>query len=390
MLEYKQALRKVMKLAKARRAIPLPLEECLGCVLARERKSLVALPPFDNAAVDGYALGSLGSHTYCVRAEIRAGDSFKGTLTKGKAAQIFTGAPVPRGTKAVVMQEYTERVNGSVKVLKNSEKSENIRRSGEDVMRGTSLLKAGTILNPPQLALLAASGYKSAAVFSPPKVSILVTGSEITRPGGKLKSGKIFDSNSILLRSLVTQSGGVPVNVASVRDHASKIRSSIVTGLESDLMLISGGVSVGKYDRVKDILEQEGVQRIFWKVNIKPGKPLYFGKRGRCLVFGLPGNPVSVFVTFFLFVRPVLRKMLGMREVREEITGRMTTNYQNGIRRHFVRVRCEAHGKGYQVTPLKQQGSHMMVSLASANSLLEVAPRALLKRYQNVTVQRIS
>jgi molybdopterin molybdotransferase len=250
------------------------------------------------------------------------------------------------------------------------------------------LARKGTRLNPCHLALLAAAGHEKISVNPVPVVTLLATGSELLKKGEKLQAGKIRDSNTILLEALVKEAGGLPQALPFVGDRLALIRDRIRKGLQGDLFLIAGGVSVGAYDFVKEALKKEGVREISWKVNIKPGKPLFFGRKGKSLVFGLPGNPVSVFVTFEEFIKPVLRKWSSVNPAKERrVSGFLTEKFENGPRLHFVRVRCRFDKNRWAVTPLGGQGSHMIGELASANALLCVEPGAVLKKGEPVTVK---
>lgn len=395
MLSYKQALEKILKHSFTLKAKLLALRTALGLVVAKDIFSQEPFPSFDNSAVDGYAIsvpkGSDPFGPLKIQGEVRAGEILKQGLKPGHAVRIFTGAPVPKGTQAVVMQEHTERMNGHITLLKLLKSNDNIRFRGEDFQSGTILVKKGTLLGPTHLALLAAVGYKKVPVYPPVKISILTTGSELLKAGEKLKPGKIHDSNSVLLKTMVKQVGGVVVSCSRVGDDPREIRSAVRRGFKSDLFIISGGVSVGAYDFVKEVLRDEGVREIFWKVDIKPGKPLFFGEKNRTLVFGLPGNPVSAFVTFEEFVKPALFKMMGKNHEREKekIEGSLTKPFQNGSRLHFVRVHYAKGKRGYAVTPLKGQGSHMIGSLAASNGILKVEPNRLLRKKERVFVKII-
>lgn len=396
MLTYKQALKTIEEHTPLLKPAALPLNECLGLILKESIFAPQPFPGFDNSAVDGYAV-SFGSSlkegkrvTLPVKGEIQAGKLLGRALKPGEAVRIFTGAPVPKGTQAVVMQEHTERVNGSVRLLKVPKPHEHIRFRGDDFSKGKLLVKKGTPLGPAHLALLATVGYGKVSIYPRPRVAILATGSELLKPGEKPRGGKIHDSNSVLLESLVREAGGIPHVFPPAGDDPAEIHSAIRRGLASDLFAISGGVSVGAYDFVKEVLKKEGVKEIFWKVDIKPGKPLFFGKKDRTLVFGLPGNPVSVFVTFEEFVKPAILAMKGEKKKNVmQIRGRLTRGFRNGPRLHFVRVRCLRSKRGHTVHLLKGQGSHRVGTLASANALLQVEPHAVLKRNQPVLVKPI-
>lgn len=389
MWSYERALSRVQKEARPLSPKLEPLANASGKVLARDIHAPEPSPRFDNSAVDGYAVSGPGE-VYQVVGEIPAGECWKRPLERGSALRIFTGAPVPRGSYAVVMQEHAERRNGSVFILKAPRPKQNIRFRGEDFDEGKLLIKKGTPLQPKHLALLAALGFEKVPVYPCAQASILVTGSELAAGQRRLNPGEIRDSNTILLRSLVEQWKGIPARVVRLPDDLAKIRAAVRKALTHDLVLIAGGISVGKYDFVREALRREGVQEIFWKVNIKPGKPLYFGRREKTLVFALPGNPVSVFVTFELFVKPAMLKLHGRQDTPEKFaTGRLDSNVQNGCRKHFLRVRCVPGSRGFKVQILKRQGSHMMGELASANALLELAPGARLKKNNVVQVRLI-
>lgn len=387
MLTYAEAIKKILKHSFRLKERKVSLRDAFGSITSQDLRSPEPFPGFDNSAVDGYAISGGDQTSLLVQTEVRAGECLKGILKTGCAARIFTGAPVPKGTRAVVMQEDTKRVNGHVFLLKQPSENENIRFSGEDFQKGKKLIKKNTLLNSAHLAVLAAVGYEKIPVYPSPKIGILATGSELLKKEEKLTPGKIRDCNSILLETLVKKTGGIPYVFKAVGDDPREIRSIIRTGLKSDLLIISGGVSVGAYDYVKDILRQEDVREIFWKVNIKPGKPLFFGKKNRTLVFGLPGNPVSVFVTFEEFVKPALFQMMGKTALKRTwIEGRLTESFQNGSRLHFVRVRCVQDKNGNRITPLKGQGSHMIGALAASDGVLKVEPNRVLKKNERVSV----
>ncbi len=394
MLTHKEALQKILSQAQPLAPKRVLLRESLGLVLSEDIVAPEPFPSFNNSAVDGYAVSGISQKVnqkqikFKVTGEIRAGECFKGSLKSGHAVRIFTGAPVPNRTQAVAMQEYVERANGHVSLLKELAPHENIRFCGEDVRIGKTLLKKNSAITPSHLALLAALGCHKILVTPVPKVSILATGSELIKIGEPLRPGKIRDSNTILLEALVKQAGGIPLCLPNVGDSPAKIRFLIREGLKQDVLLISGGVSVGKYDFVKEILREEGVKEIFWKVDIKPGKPLFFGKKNRTLVFGLPGNPVSVFVTFEEFAKPALLKLMGKKNFDGQmVQGSLAKPFMNGPRFHFVRVQCVQKRGGFAITPLKGQGSHMVGSLASANALLRVKANASLKKNTMVSVK---
>lgn len=407
MLSHQEAFEKIIENSLPLKPEWVGLRESPGLTTAQDIFSPEPYPNFDNSAVDGYAIAlpltpalspmgrgedeGVEKTKFRVKGEVKAGECFSGILKSGEAMRIFTGAPVPQGAQAVVMQEHTKRANGTLRLLKTPKTGENIRFRGEDFKKGRILIRKGTTLQAAHLALLAAVGIPRIFVYPSPGVAILATGTELWKKGRRLPQGKIRDSNTILLEALVKQAGGIPLPLPSVGDDLREIRRAIRKGLQSDLLIISGGVSVGKYDFVKEALKKEGVREIFWKVDIKPGKPLYFGKKNHTLVFGLPGNPVSVFVTFEEFVKPAIQRMSRRAQAKERrIQGKLTEKFQNGGRLQFVRVRCSSVKRGFKIFPLKGQGSHRIGELASAHALLRVEPNAVLKKGQRVSVKMIN
>lgn len=386
MLEYKEALRLIQSHTPAPRPEWVALENALARTTARPIVAREPFPHFDNSAVDGYALRLSPGPTYEVRGEVAAGGLFPGKLSEGEAVRIFTGAPVPRGADAVVMQEVTERANGQVRMLERPVKGGHIRKAGEDFAAGKILVRERVRLGPAHLALLAAAGHARVSVFRLPDVSVIATGDELVGPGERRAPGKIRDCNTILVSSLVRQAGGRPRTFRRVKDDPARLGRAVRRALASDILIIAGGVSVGKYDFVKDVLAAEGVREIFWKVNIKPGKPVYFGKKGKTLVFGLPGNPVSACVTFEEFVKPALVRMLGQGP-SPAWSGTLIREYRNGSRPHFLRVAIARRGASARVRVLDKQGSHQIGALAEADGILFAPAGAILRKGQTVRVK---
>lgn len=395
MITYQRALREIARQTPRLSAKKLPLRQCLNKTLAADIFSPLDFPHFDNSAVDGYALcfdksGTVKDTAFKTAGEIPAGQFYSGTLRPGQAMRIFTGAPVPKGAAAVVMQEHAVVNKNALALRKEPRADENIRFQGEDFRKGALLVKRGICLEPAHLAVAAAAGHQKAAVYPFPRAAILTTGNELARAGEKISRGKIYDSNTELLSALVFQAGGIPVVLGLAADSLANIRNALRRGLCQDILIISGGVSVGKYDFVKEALEAEGVREIFWKVNIKPGKPLYFGKKGKTLVFGLPGNPVSAFITFEEFVKPALAKMSGKPARARWLEGVLSKEFHNGPRPHFVRVRCARRKNAMMITPLPGQGSHQIGSLAKANGLWMVKPDEKFQAGQKIRVKIIA
>jgi molybdopterin molybdotransferase len=327
-----------------------------------------------------------------IKTRIPAGEFFSGQLTAGESARLFTGSPLPQGANAVVMQEDT-RADVSrpdeVLICDSVPEGENIRRQGEDVRKNTLLLEAGSVLTPGVIGLLAAAGVAQVNVGRQPTVGLLATGSELCEPGIKLSPGQIYESNRAMLTPLVTRAGGIPKVFPIVLDDLAETRSVLKSAFaECDLVVTSGGVSVGEMDFVKAAFEALGGQLQFWKIAIRPGRPFVFGSLGEKFLFGLPGNPVSTFVTFLLLVHPALRRWQGASQAAlptyPGILGEAISN--PGDRRHFMRVRVDEDGKVFSAG---KQGSHVLASLAMADGLLDAPPQMTLPAGTVVRVARI-
>lgn len=399
MLEVEDALSRILAALPAPVSERVLLPEVSGRVLTEKISSPINLPPFDNSAMDGYAVraADLGLAkadapvTLRLAGRIPAGENFRGELAPGECIRLFTGSPLPRGADAVVMQEDTRlepgRV-GEVLICDTVRAGENVRRQGDDVEQGALLVAAGNLLTPAHLSLLAAVGVRDANVGRRPVVGLLATGSELREAGQALGPGQIFESNRAALAALTTRAGGVPKCFPLVTDTLAATQAALEGALAGcDVVVTSGGVSVGEMDFVKTAFEKIGGELQFWKVAMRPGKPFVFGRRGGKFLFGLPGNPVSAFVTFLLLVRPALCRWQGAREVTlSAILAVLAEPVSNpGDRCHFMRVRVDAAGK---VLSAGRQASHALASLAAANALLSLPPGASWAAGTAVTVLR--
>lgn len=370
-------------------AVPLEVESCslseaLGRVLAEEIVAPHPLPPFDNAGMDGYAVRAADLVDATPETPtpleiidvIPAGRVSSVTLGPGQAAKIMTGAPVPPGTDAVVQVESTEEQDGRVFVREAVKPGRNVRRAGEDVAAGEVVLAPGAFLGPPEIGLLAALGRGKVQVHRKPRVAILSTGSELVDVNQPLGPGQLHNSNAYSLRALCQQLGLEPVVLGIVPDDYHATRELVARGLEYDVLLTSGGVSVGQFDFVKEVQDELGVERRLWGVAVKPGKPLSFGVRGRTLVFGLPGNPVSVMVSFELFVRPALLRLMGHRKTtRPTYRAVVAEDVVNSDGRVFVvRVKAWREGERWHASSTGAQGSGILRSMVGANGLILVPP----------------
>lgn len=402
MLTYEQAIKRIRKIIPPPRVEVVRLHEALGGVLARSIVAGCDLPPFDNSAVDGYALrwrdvqrspaGTADRTAWAVAGTAAAGRPFRAAVRRGETVRILTGAPVPMGADTVVMQEQVVRHHQGILLQRQPQRGQHIRRRGEDLRRGTTVLRAGTRLRPQDLGLLAALGLARVPVYRRPSVAIVITGDELRPPGMPLQPGQIYESNGVMLRALVQRVGADVRSLGHVRDTVSHLTAKIRQGFTCDVLLLSGGVSVGERDFVRRAARECGVTPIVWQVNIKPGMPLFVGRRGRTLVFGLPGNPVSVFVTFEEFVKPVLCRLLG-RPWRDGYATPATlatdVRVSTTRRTHFVRVRCLGDGDRLQVEPLEGQGSHRLLSLTQADGWIRlVADQGRVPAGTPVSVKR--
>ncbi len=356
-----------------------PLAEALGAVLAEEIVALHSVPPFDNSAMDGFAVratdvvdASADSPVLLAITEtIPAGHLAGHRLGPGEAAKIMTGAPLPGGADAVVQSESTREENDRVLVLEPVRPGRNIRRAGEDVARGDRVLTAGTVLGPAEIGLTASLGLPFVQVHRRPRVAVISTGSELVEVDQPLGPGQIRNSNSYSLRAQCQQLGIQATALGIVPDDYAATRELIERGLTYDVLLTSGGVSVGQFDFVKEVQEELGVERRLWGVAVKPGKPLAFGVRGSTLVFGLPGNPVSAMVSFELFVRPAILRLMGYRKTTRPsyraIIAEDVANHDG--RMYVVRVRAWREGSTWHVSSTGAQGSGILRSMVGANGL---------------------
>jgi len=399
MLSLEQAIEKTLNSVTGLEPEIVPLGESCRQYAARDLHARVSLPVFDNSAMDGYAVISsdlIGASestpiTLHCTGIIPAGCNFAQTVTTGCCIKIFTGSPIPDGADAIIMKEYCQKDtdNDAVRCTHAVKPWENIRVEGEDVQQGDIILSKGQQINIGAIGLLAATGYHEIEVGRRPKVALIATGSELVEAPQELPTGKIFDSNRTMLSSLVNLSNGIPMVYPILRDDLDEICSVLKTAFkDNDIVLTSGGVSVGDHDHVKTAIKRLGGTIEMWKVAIKPGKPFVLGQVNGRTVFGLPGNPASALVTFQLLVRPALLKIQGAADFRlPKRTGELSEEFLNkGDRRHFIRVSINAQGR---VSSAGGQRSHMLTSLAKANALLDLPPNCHLAGGTEVEVQLI-
>jgi molybdopterin molybdotransferase len=347
-----------------------------GYVLADDLFSDIDIPPFDKAAMDGYAVrrADCGSRpsTLKVRMNLAAGTYTDKEIGTGECAKIMTGAPVPPGADAVLMVEETKlHENGTVVLLGEIKEGQHICRKGEDIEKGKLVLKAGTKIGAPEVAILASVGRATVPVYRKPRVAILSTGNEIVEPHETPRVGTIRNSNGPMLVSMARGLGCETQYLGIAEDTESELQEKIASGMKSDVLLLSGGVSMGEYDLVPDALSRSGARTIFHRVFVKPGKPLLFAKRNRTAVFGVPGNPVSNFTTFHLFIKPALKKLMGDPDHGMKIVDAIAEiDFENRSERvHVIPSRYSCKGSGIYVTPFKLNGSADIVGCTGANCL---------------------
>lgn len=376
-LTYEEALQKLLEKVPQPRVVRLPLELTRGRILACEVRADLDLPPFRKSFMDGYAVRSSEVSPAPVRLKVigtvAAGDFEERRIGAGQAAQVMTGAPVPPGADAVQVVEKTRKVSSSVvEILESVNKGENIAPKGSEVVSGTVALERGRVVGAAEVGVLATLGRKTVEVYSEPSAAVISTGNELVKIDQQPRLGQIRNSNSHLLWAQCGELGLEATILPIVPDHPEKIRAALRAGLEKDLVLLSGGVSMGEFDFVSRVLAEEGLEIFFHKVALKPGKPVLVGRKGGHMVFGLPGNPVSAFVTFELFVRPVVRKWMGFKQfglqrVRAEL---LQCVQQKPGRLFFKPAHTFWRGDGFRVQPMETKGSSDLVGFSRADSLL--------------------
>ena len=364
------------------RARPLPaeavsLEDAAGRVLAEAASAAVDLPPFASSAMDGFAVRTAdtpGRLTVVTR--IAAGEPAATAVESGQAMGIATGGAVPRGADAVVPIEYVVDHGNEVEIGAPVEIGANVRPRGGDIQAGEIVVEAGATLTPARLGALAAAGIPQARCAKRPRAAVLPTGTELRRPGEKLAAGEIYEANGLILSAQLGAAGATVELMPAVGDQEGAHRAALGRALEADVVVTSGGVSVGPHDLVRRVEAELGVEEVFWRVAVKPGKPIAFGVRRETLVFGLPGNPVSALVGFELFVRPAIRALQGVSEPLPRFErGRLAggTRRRNPERDELVRARLQTSPEGPVLEPLSGQDSHMIARAASADALVLIS-----------------
>jgi molybdopterin molybdotransferase len=354
----------------------VPVEEAVGRVLTTQATAVIDLPPFDSSAMDGFALRAEDTPgTLPVSLRIAAGNPADRSLEPGEAMGIATGSVVPEGADAVIPLEYVVDNDNKIDVPEAVSPGASIRPAGGDLRRGEVVVEAGTRLGAPQVAALSAAGVAEVRVSQRPSAAVLATGSELRLPGEPLEPGQIYEANGVLIEAQLASAGAAVERLSSVADDEDAHRAALARGLEADVFVTSGGVSVGPHDLVRRIEAELGVEEVFWGVSVKPGKPISFGvAEGKRLVFGLPGNPVSVLVGFELFVRPAVLALQGVTDPLPRFErGRLGGEVErNPGRDELVRGRLGFDDEGVVVEPLPGRESHMIARAALADALVLV------------------
>jgi molybdopterin molybdotransferase len=402
MISEEEAHRRILEKVSPLDERAVPVASALDCFAAQDYFARLPLPAFDNSAMDGYAVVASSCNKGCrlrVIGEQPAGPDRKLHVGDGEAVRIFTGAPVPGGADAIVMQEDVTRDGTDISLNVNVEAGDFVRRRGCDLAEGQMILARGERIRAATIALLTSQGFADVIVGGKATAAVISTGDELVKPGNELQAGQIYDSNSVLLSALLQRCGLSATTVEHCRDDRQSLGNAIKRGIKNHVLIITGGVSVGEHDLVKEALCKLGAKIEIWRVAVKPGKPFLFGwfesesvdSAGdtpvlhKCFVFGLPGNPVSAFVTFLQFVRPAVLRMMGATNLNlPQVPAKLAVGLTNdGDRPHYIRGRLERE----KFTPIGRQESHALFGLSQANALLRIADGQSLKADEIVDVQ---
>jgi molybdopterin molybdotransferase len=387
LLPIAEAQRLILERARQLPAEPIAVGEAAGRVLAEAALAVVDLPPFPSSAMDGYALRAADTPGRLpVVARVAAGRPAPRALEAGEAMGIATGGVVPDGADAVIPVEYVVEGDNSIEIREPVDPGASVRPRGGDLQAGSSVVEPGALLTPARVGALAAAGVAEVRCTRRPRAAVLPTGTELRRPGEPLAPGEVYEANGLILAAQLGDAGADVELLPAVSDDEEDHRAALERALAADVVVTSGGVSVGPHDLVRRVEAELGVEEVFWRVAVKPGKPIAFGVRRETLVFGLPGNPVSALVGFELFVRPAIRALQGVPEPLPRFErGRLagSARRRNPERDELVRARIRLGKDGAVLDPLSGQESHMIARAAAADALLlvprgkgEVAPGA--------------
>ncbi|HEY7480327.1 MAG TPA: gephyrin-like molybdotransferase Glp [Gemmatimonadales bacterium] len=396
-----EAARRILEEVRRQPALRMPLDDALDAVLAEDVVSPLDIPPWANSAMDGYATRGADARGATEERPVRlrvveqlpAGRFPTRTIGPGECARIFTGAPLPQGTDTVIRQEDTDQGTEVVTILRDRDVGANVRRAGEDIRKGRTVLTRGTGLGPAQLGVLASLGVAHPLVFRQPRVAILGSGDEIVdvdQPEEILSGRKIASSNTHTLLALVRRTGAEPVNLGIARDSPDSLREHLTRALDADLLVTTAGISVGEHDYLRAVIDELGAEQRFWRIRMRPGAPVGFGLMRGIPWIGLPGNPVSTMVTFELFVRPAIRTMAGHPlPFRRTVPVRLAEPIQLKPRlQHFLRAVVTDGSHGLEARLTGPQGSGILSSMILANALL-ILPEGQLETPAGATVRAL-
>lgn len=377
MLSVAEAQAHVLAAGGNRRRETVPLAEAHGRYLAEDAAARLTQPPFHSSAMDGYAVcfaDIAPGITFPVIGEAIAGKAFDGVFEEGVAVRVLTGAPMPEGTDTVILQEDVAYEDGAIRLIADlpSHAGRHVRKAGQDFAAGTVLVQSGTRLNARSIALLAAGGHGTAEVYARPRVVILSTGDELVPPGETPGPSQIVNSNGVMLSSLLSGCGAQVCDLGILPDRHDVIRDAITAAAkDADILVTIGGASVGDHDYVQAALVDAGARIDFWKIAMRPGKPMMLGTLGEAVAIGLPGNPVSAYVCAQLYLLPLVRHLMGAAApLPRPLQGRLTVElHANGGRTDFMRATAEPGQSGWEVTPFPVQDSAMLSRLEAANAL---------------------
>jgi molybdopterin molybdotransferase len=399
MITYKTAQQKIIKHARLLKAVEQPIENSLGFVLASNARSPIDSPSFDNSAMDGFVFkakdtvgaSALAPVSLKICGSIRAGSTRIKLLKPGYAFKIMTGAPIPKGADTVLEKENARVQNGSLWVTNPNREGRHIRCRGEEIVKKEAIKLKGFLVTPGVIGFLSGLGVTRVRVYQKPRVSLIATGDEIIRSGKKLRNGQIYDSNTPLLTAALKALAIEPKYSGRISDNKETLKAALSKAMRSsDAVILTGGVSVGDYDHVKGVFKDLGVKTVFWKVLQKPGKPIFFGKKGRTLIFGLPGNPAAVHACFYQYVYPALRLLMGhanvwMRSESMVLKHEIRPDQEKTL---FLKAMVDRSQKWPRCEALGHQGSHMLSSLCRSHGFIVVPPRnKVLKKNQRVHFQ---
>lgn len=386
MIEVKEALEIVAANSTNLPTQKIAVQKALGHVLAETIYSPISMPPFRQSAMDGYAFIHSERYQFDIVGTSQAGDHANIKLKENEAIRIFTGAYVPDNADTVVMQEHVMANEKSILIASKPEPFANVRNKGEQINIEDEVFKENTVITPAAIGFLACLGITEIAVYKKPKVAILVTGNELVKPGKKLSKGKIYESNSVMLEAALQTIGIKKIKVHIVKDNLKATQKALKSILKkNDIVLISGGISVGDYDFVKEALVKNGVEELFYKINQKPGKPMFFGSKKDTLVFALPGNPASSLTNFYVYVYPAVRNRMGFSNTHlPKIVRKLNCSFENTTGKTLF---LKALYDETSVTILDGQSSAMLNSFAIANGLM-IVPQDVqsIKKGQLVTI----